>query len=267
MRPGARAQKVQRSSPGEAPGQLCPEHLGGSARPTLKCSQPTFLLHEGSWDTWRRRQPRGQPPQPGLPQGSHYSPSFSSSPRTPPHSSPHGATHVSQFYRERVTPGSLLPPHRPRCSHAKASLQSASSAPFWASCHHHSDLGTKAVLCTRATPLMGISPSLLSFFYLYFPFLFSLSPSPLSLLRSVAFQLGDLPCQLSQRVLFALSAQSHLLGLSNSWVHPCRCPSPQGPQGATCGSAAPRQREPPQGSVLPTAASAMPGQLLAPGRC
>lgn len=48
---------------------------------------------------------------------------------------------------------------------------------------------------------------LLSFISLYFFFLLSLSPSPLSLRRSVVFQVGDLLSQLSQRVLLALYSE------------------------------------------------------------
>lgn len=73
-------------------------------------------------------------------------------------------------------------------------------------------------------PWAYLSPSSLLYSFLFFlPLLFpfsSLWPSSLGICHASFL-----------RVLFALSAQSQLLGLPNSWAHPSRCPSPQGPQG------------------------------------
>lgn len=92
LRPGVGAQSGQGSSPEDAPGQPCPEPLGGSARPPSKCSQPASLLFgkhtgcpfRGPLGGMENRPPGDQFPQPALPGSPMTAPPSPSSPRLVP---------------------------------------------------------------------------------------------------------------------------------------------------------------------------------------
>lgn len=196
----------------------------------------------------RQRAPGGhggettlRPVSPAQPaQQSHHSPSFSIKPPACPHVVPPTAPSFS----ENVLPwaASYPPPSPFPCRN----LQSASSALFWASFHHHSHLPAQPHRFLALEPHPPGAPGCLSrFSFLPSSFIFSSSSlflPPLSLLRPVAFQLGDRQCQTSQRVLFALCSEPPPGA-------PLLLPLLLGGTGTCCGPAAPGQREPPQGSL------------------